>query len=244
MKLRFAVAAAAVAFTSPLAIAGNLTGNGSVVSDYMFRGLDQTGGNAAVQGGVDYAFDFGLYSGLWISNSLAGGGNEVDVYTGYGRSLGPAMLDAGVIFYGYSEDTEFNQQNGDYGEVYLGGSIGPVSAKVFYTPEFGRDTVAGSLLGSGDTGKNELLYGTLTVTIAVDDSVFIVPQVGFSSGDGAQDAFGDDYLDYSITGIKKLPGDLSFSLAVIGTDLDNANGTPDNQDNPKFVIGVKKLFDV
>jgi uncharacterized protein (TIGR02001 family) len=246
MKFTQMLAGAATALASTGALAGSLTGNVGAVSDYMFRGVDQTFG-AAVQGGVDYGFDFGLYTGLWVSNSLAGGGNEADAYVGYGLKLGEFDLDGGIIYYGYTEDTEVpGAANGDYAEVYIGGGIGPVALKVFYAPEFGGDTAAGSLgpNGSGDPEKNDLLYATAQFTLSLNDTLSFIPQVGFSSGDGAKDAFGDEYIDFSITAVKQLKDDLSASLAIIGTDRDNINGTPDNKDNPKFVIGLKKGFDI
>lgn len=246
MKFKQVMAGAAAALASTGAMAGSMSGNVGAVSDYMFRGLTQTGG-AAVQGGVDYNFDFGLYTGLWVSNSLAGGGNEADGYVGYGLKLGDFDLDGGVIYYGYTEDTETaNAPNTDYAEVYIGGGFGPVALKVFYAPEFGRDTPAGSLgpNGSGDIEKNDLLYATAQVTLSLNDTLSFIPQVGFSTGDGAKDAFGDEYVDYSITAVKQLQDDISVSLAIIGTDLDNVGGTPDNKDNAKFVIGLKKAFSV
>lgn len=244
MKFTQVLAGATVALASSGAIAGSMSGNVGAVSDYMFRGLDQTQG-AAVQGGVDHSFDFGLYTGLWVSNSLAGGGNEADAYAGYGLKLGDFDLDGGIIYYGYTEDTEqAGAQNADYAELYVGGGFGPIALKVFYAPEFGRDTPAGSAgpNGSGDLEKNDLLYATAQFTLSLDETLSFIPQVGFSTGDGAKDAFGDEYIDYSITAIKQLEDELSVSLAVIGTDLDNVNGAADNKDNPKFVIGLKKAF--
>lgn len=246
MKFKQALAGAAAALASTGAIAGSMSGNVGAVSDYMFRGVDQSGG-AAVQGGVDYGFDFGLYTGLWVSNAFAGGGNEADAYVGYGLKLGDFDLDGGVIYYGYTEDTEQpGSPNTDYAEVYVGGGFGPVALKVFYAPEYGRDTPAGSLLpnGSGDVDQNELLYVTTQVTLALNETLSFIPQVGFSTGDGAKDAFGDEYIDYSITAVKQLDDDLSVSLAVIGTDRDdlNVDGVEDDSDNPKFVIGLKKAF--
>lgn len=242
MKSRMAIAGAAMALASSAVSAGELVGNIGAVSTYMFRGVDQSSG-AAVQGGVDYGFDFGLYAGAWISNSFAGGGNEADVYVGYGLDLGGVTLDAGVIYYGYTEDTENGLQNGDYGEVYLGGAWRGFAAKVFYTPEFGGDTPAGSgaPTGSGDPEKNDLLYATASFSLGLGETVALTPQVGFTSGDGAKDGFGDEYLDYSLTAVKKLEDDLSVSLAAIGTDREDASG---NKDNPKFVVGVRKTFDL
>ena len=242
-KIISGAALGAALLASPAAMAGKLNGNVGVVSDYMFRGLDQSTGGAAVQGGVDYEFDIlaGLYTGLWVSNASIAGGNEADVYAGYGLKLGEFNLDGGVIYYAYTEDTEIgNAKNLDYAELYVGGSIGPASMKVFYAPEFGRDTGAIAPSPSGDPDKNELLYVTASVNLTLTDTISFIPQIGFSAGDGAKDAFGDEYTDYSITAVKKLKDDMSVSLAIVGTDLDVAG----NSDNPKFVIGFKKSFKV
>lgn len=238
MNSKHIAAFAAVLIAAPAAHAGEMTGNVGATSDYMFRGIDQTGG-AAVQGGVDYTFDFGLYTGLWVSNSVSGGGNEADAYAGYTLKLGEFGLDVGAIYYGYTEDTEtIGTPNGDYAEVYVGGGIGPVALKVFFAPEFGGDT-GGAV--SGDADKNELLYVTASAQLTLTDSVTFVPQVGFSSGDGVKDAFGDEYADFSLTATKALKDDASVSLAIVGTDRDLG---PDNKDNPKFVISFKKNFNI
>lgn len=224
---------------SPAIMAGELTGNVGVVSDYLSRGIDQTASGAAVQGGVDYATDLGIYTGLWVTNSVAGGGNEADVYAGYGLELGEFALDAGAIFYAYSEDTEVGTApNYDYVEAYVGAGIGPLSAKVFYAPEFGADQDG---VPSGDPDKNEMLYFTVSATLSLSDSLWFVPHVGLTAGDGAKDAFGDEYKDYSLTAVKNLEDDLSVTLAIVGTDLEQV---PGNSDNPKVVIGFKKNFTI
>lgn len=46
----------------------SLSGNVGVVSQYVFRGLSQTNGKPAVQGGFDYTHASGLYVGTWLSN--------------------------------------------------------------------------------------------------------------------------------------------------------------------------------
>lgn len=242
MKFKQILAAAAAALASSGAMAGTLTGNAGVVSDYMFRGIDQSDAGAAVQGGFDYGFDFGLYTGLWVSNSALGGGNEADVYAGYGLKLGPVNLDGGVIFYAFTEDTEVGAGNADYAELYVGGAWGPAALKVFYANEFGRDQ-GGAV--TGDAEKNDLLYTTASFTLGLSDTLSLTPQVGFTTGDGAKDAFGDEYMDYSLTAVKSLKDDLSVSLAVVSTDRElPLLGDPENKDNPKFVIGLKKNFKI
>ena len=67
-----------------------LTANVGAVSDYLFRGISQTHGEAAIQGGVDYAHSSGLYAGTWLSSIswvsdayTQSVPTEVDLYGGY-----------------------------------------------------------------------------------------------------------------------------------------------------------------
>lgn len=66
-----ASAAATAQTTEPTpatAPASPLSGNVGLVSQYVFRGLSQTNGKAALQGGLDYAHPSGFYVGTWLSN--------------------------------------------------------------------------------------------------------------------------------------------------------------------------------
>ena len=54
----------------PSPVAGNM----SLVSEYRFRGIDQTFGKPALQGGFDYAHSSGAYLGNWNSNVNPGAG--------------------------------------------------------------------------------------------------------------------------------------------------------------------------
>ncbi len=102
----FAVAADAPA--SP----HSLTGNVGFVTDYLYRGISQTSGKPALQGGFDYAHSSGLYAGIWGSNVnwIADGnpgqnisaGLEIDVYGGYkGAITDDFGFDVGLLTYNY-----------------------------------------------------------------------------------------------------------------------------------------------
>lgn len=83
--------------------------NVGVVSDYLFRGVSQTRGGAALQGGVDYSHSSGLYAGVWAStitwvkDYLGSGTTEIDFYGGYKNSIagGDVTYDVGLIHYNY-----------------------------------------------------------------------------------------------------------------------------------------------
>ena len=87
------------------------TPNVGVVSDYLFRGVSQSKGGAALQGGVDYSHASGLYAGVWASTItwvkqfLGKGSTEVDLYGGYKNTFipdGDWNYDVGVIAYNYT----------------------------------------------------------------------------------------------------------------------------------------------
>lgn len=86
------------------------TGNVGLASEYLYRGIAQTRGKPALQGGFDYAHASGLYVGIWGSNitwigdAVAGAsaGIELDVYGGYKGSFGGDWgYDLGVLTYNY-----------------------------------------------------------------------------------------------------------------------------------------------
>lgn len=54
--------------SAPAASPHTFTGNLTLASEYLYRGIAQTRGRPALQGGFDYAHASGLYAGLWGSN--------------------------------------------------------------------------------------------------------------------------------------------------------------------------------
>ena len=128
-------AALAAAMLSPVAVMAadepasphTFTGNVGVYSQYVFRGLAQTNGDPAIQGGLDYAHSSGFYLGVWGSNvswlrenlsvgpapvAIAGtyaqgGSLELDLYAGYKGGIGSSdfTYDVGVLKYWYPATT-------------------------------------------------------------------------------------------------------------------------------------------
>ena len=82
-----------------------VSGNAALVSDYLFRGLSQTWGQPALQGGVDVDADR-WHAGAWTSNvsrnSYPGGGMEVDLFGDVGLfARGDWSARAGLYGYFY-----------------------------------------------------------------------------------------------------------------------------------------------
>ena len=147
-KLALAAALAATFATPMLAQAADaksdwtFAGNAGLVSDYRFRGFAQTDYKPAFQGGFDLSHASGFYLGNWNSNVeqnlYSGASLEMDFYGGYKGSVGDYGYDVGYYYYMYPNSGDQQAKYGSApkvknGELYIGGSYGPVSAKWWYS---------------------------------------------------------------------------------------------------------------
>ncbi|MBS0214991.1 MAG: hypothetical protein JSR50_04445 [Proteobacteria bacterium] len=117
------------------------TGSVALANDYVFRGVSQTNRKPAVQAGVEYDADNGLYAGTWGSNiswlsdlstsaAPVSSSLETDLYGGYRHKLGAnANLDVGVQYYGYPGTYPGGSIHPDTTELYAGVSIGVATLK-------------------------------------------------------------------------------------------------------------------
>lgn len=145
LKNKLLVAALAASFALPAAAESTISSNVGFVSDYVFRGITQTTHSPAVQGGIDFTHDSGLYIGAWGSNvswivdsGAVATGNvtlELDTYLGYRGTLTDVGYDVGYIRYNYLGD--YTAASGfaeaDTHEVYGSVSYKFLSAKYSYS---------------------------------------------------------------------------------------------------------------
>lgn len=137
----------AMADAAPAAPTPAVVANVGWVSNYVFRGITQTVGKPAVQGGFDYSHASGFYAGVWGSNVswITGSGAtgdaslETDTYLGIRNSFATDFsYDVGLIRYNYfgtytpPAGPGFTYAKADTAEMY--GSIGYkwISAKLSY----------------------------------------------------------------------------------------------------------------
>lgn len=142
------------------------TGNVSLASEYLYRGIAQTNGRLALQGGFDYAHASGAYVGAWGSNiswlgDMGPGISapiELDIYGGYKNSFagGDWSYDVGVLTYNYPGSYPTGFVKPDTTEIY--GQIGWKSVSLKYSHAvsshiFGwvAPTSGGDTRGSGYT---------------------------------------------------------------------------------------------
>jgi len=118
-------------------------GSATLTSDYVFRGVSQNNQEPALQAGLEYVADSGVYAGTWgsnvswlsdltalgvpVSNSL-----ELDVYGGYRGKFGDKLnYDVGALYYWYPGDYPAGFNSPNTGEIYAGITVGPFANTTF-----------------------------------------------------------------------------------------------------------------
>jgi len=198
----------------------SFTGNLTLASEYLYRGIAQTRGKPALQGGFDYAHKSGLYAGLWGSNiswigdavSGASASLEIDVYGGYKGAIADDLgFDVGVLTYNYpGSGKPTGAANPDTTELY-----GALSWK-WLTLKYSHTT--GSLFGwTQPDGSKTKGSGYLELNAAYDlgDGWGINGHIGHQKVKGLGDA---SYTDYKV-GVSK---DLGFATLGLAYSTTNA----------------------
>lgn len=208
---------------SPHTLSGNIT----LTSDYVFRGVSQTQNGPAIQGGFDYAHASGLYAGTWASNVawVKEGGfkddssMEIDLYGGYKGSMGDVGYDVGVIGYFYPGDKVAGMANTNTTEVYLGASWKFLSAK--YSHVVSKNFIGWVNPVNGDESKNSS-YIELNANYDLGGGWGVLGHVGYQKVKDFFDAAGNDadYTDWKL-GVSKDIGFGVVSLAYTDTNAED-----------------------
>ena len=226
-SIRFAMLALAGVMAASGAHAGT-SGNVSVTSDYVFRGVSQGNQEPALQGGVEYAHDKGFYVGAWgssiswlsdlstdaapISSQI-----ELDAYGGYRGKFNDAVsFDVGGLYYWYPGDYPAGFNSADTFEVYAGVTIA-ASEKVSLGAKY--SVSATDLFGYADSSGSG--YLDLSANFTVGKGVTIAAHAGKQWIEGVgNDAF--EYSDWKLGVSKAFDNGISVGLAYTGTDADDA----------------------
>jgi uncharacterized protein (TIGR02001 family) len=244
-----------------------LTGNVGVYSQYIFRGLTQTNGDAALQGGFDYSHSSGFYAGTWMSNiswltdSPAATGYtssslEMDFYGGYkGTITGDLGFDVGLLQYYYpgtkNATTAFPAgiDKADTLELYGALTWKWLSAKYSYSL---NDQTFGVKDSRGTT------YLDLSANFPVTDALNLIAHYGIQkfTGNGGLTCTGGtgndacaSYKDWKVGATYTLPQSFTIGGFWTGTDMTSAQESfYTNGSNTKmigkdtFTVFVAKTF--
>jgi len=200
--------------------ASPLKGNIGFTSNYIWRGVTQTGDDSAISGGIDYTHQSNFYVGTWVSSIGGGtGGYEHDIYAGYTFKAGPVDMDAGYITYRYPVGNAAL----DFDEIYLNATYQNFGAGIALT----LDTEAG---GPDD---NMYIYGK--ANFAVGKGLDLTLLVGIYDYDGPDTAGAEDYKHFHVSLSKD---DFIFAIDKNDTDL-----TPGGNDL-RFSVSYRKSVDL
>ena len=244
MNKKILTLAVAAALASPLMAAAadapasphSLSYNVGVTSNYLFRGISQTHGKPAIQGGVDYAHSSGLYAGVWASNVswvkqfLDKGSVEVDFYGGFKNAIANDWTyDVGIIAYTYPNKGKQTQGNAVFSqlanpnttEVY--GALGWKWFTVKYSHAVSEHFI-GWIGNNGDTSTRGSNYLELNAAYDLGDGWGISAHVGHQKVKNvdATAALKDaDYTDWNI-GVTK---DVGYGVVGLTYSDTNAGGS-------------------
>jgi uncharacterized protein (TIGR02001 family) len=248
-----ATSSAAFAQTAPAAAAPEVTYNVGVVSQYRYRGLAQTTGDAALQGGVDYANASGFYAGAWGSTikwikdasveqgvgTTAKGSTELDLYAGYKFEAAGLAYDVGYLRYEYIgntyKDAYTGNVNANTDEAYGAVTYGVATLKYSYA--------LSDLFGYGNSRGSD--YWDLSATFDLGNGYSFVPHVGRQTI--KNNTLGTNYNDFALTLAKDLGNGLTATVAAIATtgnetNFKNTSSTAYNPAKNAVVVGVKYSF--
>jgi len=239
MKKTLIASALLAASTGALA---EISGNVALTSDYVFRGISQTDNQMAIQGGLDYAHESGLYVGTWASNVdpdfFNGTGHdpqiELDLYFGYAGELASGVgYDLGYLRYEYP-----GFGTADTNEIYAKASFGDFNASINYSDElaFLASSESAWYIAAG--------YDTTLPWYGIGFSAHI----GYSFGDAfdVPDAFetatyfgyNDSYTDWSL-GVSKSWMGVDLGLTYTDVSIDSLDCNTNICDG-KVVFSVSK----
>jgi hypothetical protein len=180
-KLKLVIVGMVLVISSGMASAANVSGNMTLTSDYIWRGMTQTKGEPSIMGGLDVAFDNGAYVGTFAAATNFGNETmELDYYVGYAGELVGVGYDIGHAEITYPGGT------GDFAETYLGLSFMDIGLffaqgdefgdylEISYGLDWGPGTVDLSYGDYEDSGSNILVgynldIGDYTLTIGYAD---------------------------------------------------------------------------
>ena len=233
--------------------------NVGAVSDYRFRGIQQSAGLPSAQGGVDYAHKSGVYVGAWGAsgvrwvkefNGATSGDYEIDLYGGYKFEALGLGFDVGAITYQYHGNNSgddntpggsVNYSKADTYEGYIGVTYSVATLKY--------SQGVGDFLGNKDTNGSR--YWDLSANFDLGSGFTLTPHVGtqtLPTNSTSNTANTANYTDYALTLAKDLGNGLSASIAAIGSDAKRSFYTNTYTNTGRFlgdstvVVGVKYTF--
>lgn len=211
-----------------------VTGNVTMVTDYRFRGISLSGGDAAVQGAINVNHSSGFYVGAWgssLEDSAVYGNMELDVYAGWTGAVGGGVTaDVGLLYYVYPNGT-VGDANVFEPYASVSTTFGPASAKVGVAYAWKQNSLGG----------DDNLYLFTDWGLGVPNTpISIAAHLGYTDG-----ALSPKVLtlagtgggwDYSVGATYAITKNLSAGVSYVGVDGNSIDGFSNDA-----VVGTLKL---
>ncbi|KOR30831.1 hypothetical protein TI04_03930 [Achromatium sp. WMS2] len=216
----------AMADTAP-----TVTANIGLVSDYVWRGVSQTRGRPAVQGGIDFADPSGFSLGTWASNvdfdlPSNNPNYEWDFYAGYSSQVEGLGYNITTAYYAYP-----NGKDSDFWELGLSGTWDMFTVGLAYT-------LTGQAKGDNPFRNGDVYYyGSMSYPLPQDF------KLGVTLGYYDFDRLGGsaDYINWQVSISKEVPYLGTFSFTYDQNDGGSSEAVATDND-PRIWIGIKKTF--
>jgi uncharacterized protein (TIGR02001 family) len=194
-----------------------LSGNIGLVSQYRYRGISQSRGAPALQGGADFNSASGLYIGTWgstinwIKDSGPNGKGpaETDFYGGYKFKVAGFESDVGLLRYQYFgnnlADLSSSFTNPNTNEWYGSITTGVLTSK--YSRSFSNLF--------GNVNSNGSSYVEFSANFELADGYSVVPHLGHQT---VANNTNFSYTDYSLAVNKDMGNGLVGNVTAITTN--------------------------
>ena len=202
---------------SPHQISGNI----SLMTDYLYRGISQTSEKMALQGGFDYTHTAtGFYAGTWASNVDFAESVEMNIYGGIGGALDKGLVwDVGGLYYLYPGSNTAPEE--DFFEAYT--NLSYTFINVQFEPGLGAG-LAWSPDFFGEDGDGVYVYGSLDLSLANEFGLSFYAGHQDVEGGKLSGSPGFSYTHYRI-GLGRSFGPLDLSVSWNDADDDCDSGT-------------------
>jgi len=102
LSVASAAAIVAAGVVTPIAAQAEVSASMAFSNMYLWRGQNLSPNGSVISGSIDYSHESGFYAGAWTSSET--GGEENDLYLGFGGEAGGVSYDVSYWMYLYPED--------------------------------------------------------------------------------------------------------------------------------------------
>ena len=208
---------------------GTISFNAGYNSNYIWRGIDQNSGSGAPYIGADLSTPLGIYLGTWTSGASGTGySQEVDIYAGIKKSIGPVTIDLGVIEYRYpGANQKANATN--FTEGYAKLTIAPDKLPFTIGAAYYEDDTKGAKSGTNRASKS---YQEINASYDFGKFQSFVSYGEFKNN-----------TDVTTITMSKSMFDLGFALSYIDADTKSkTSGLAPLKDKEFVVLNISKTF--